>query len=1128
MAVTALAKRAETERMYADAIVMESEGLQIAHSFVTQSYLDVYDSCSIVAPSEETMNPNDMKIRIVKINRIVYDPDELIMDKLISVYSALYNVSATIGLLLQGKHSTTDIYFVIRQDADVESSKDILIGTLNANFPGISYEVMDNVKAREILELNALKGFNGVGCPRDILNRSIASVSLIPSSRDEDKEKFVQGIEKFIDAMSGKDYTALFLATPVAKEILEERKRGFQSLSTTLSPYKKTTLAYGHNDSVAISRNTSKNLSEAVSKGATHTTGTSTSTSHSVNKGSSSGFNFNSHSQSGGSGINFGSNQGTSDSYTEGSSYSHAVTSTTTSTEGVTVGDGETNTKGTSDTITVEIENKLVTDLNERIAAQLQRIEKGFAYGGYDVGCYFYSEDYVTTVSAMSICKGLFTGENSSVEQAHTNLWSAKDKGDIAPYILANISHMQHPLAMLPVATANGHFDTQYAMPTTMLTVNEMPVIFNLPKKSVNGLAVLEKAEFARSIIFERRPKSEEDIISIGRVYHMGQLDGVSPEDQFDISKEWTTGHRVELNLQLFSSHCLICGSSGSGKSWGTYHLLNRFWEKGCKIMIIEPAKGEYKQKFGNKPGMTVYNVTPSIYHMLKINPFCFPKSIHIASHMRKVMDICKAAWSLTAAMPNLLEEAIRISYEQCGWDIDNSIHIDGFSDKIYPTFEDVMRILPGLIDESDYSSENKGNYKGSLLTRVNSMTQGLIGMIFDDEFGIEDKKLFDEDVIVDLSEIGSEDTNAIIMGVLIMRLNEYRQDQRRMKALRGEPTHDESLRHITVLEEAHNLLRRTSTEQNDESSNPAGASVKAISNTIKEIRTYGEGFLIIDQTPSALDDSAIENTATKIVFNTPGKEASETLCSALSLNEYQQKEIANLSTGVAVCYHKDWITPPVLMQIDGSTPAAYERPLELPDRAAIKVVRANLLYLLYQQGLRGKYDEMEYIACIQKSALSAEQKAKFVGIVKKHVNKKMVENVDAVLYEMKNNILTETAIEVAEPYGPFLFALLNCKGLFSMLYHSKQVADEYNKVHGKKNVEYESLYCVFDCLLKKSINQLMVDKKNREFDYLLGLIFLSYQHGLVRTGKEQQLIMQMIDELLKAADKNAQGEKML
>lgn len=398
---TVLMKKAADERMYSDAVVMESEGLQIAQAFVTQSYLDTYDTCSIIAPSLDVMNPRNLKIRIVKLQRIVFDPNEHVMDKLISVYSALYNVGATLGIMLKGDKSTTSFYFIVRHDADVESSREVLIDSLEANFPGISYETLDNEKVRKILELGALKGFDSGGTPKDMLKRSVASVSLVPSPRDEDKKKFVQGIEKFIDAMNCREYTALFLATPIDKNILAERKLGYQSL-----------------------------------------------------------------------------------------------------------------------------------------------------------------------------------------------------------------------------------------------------------------------------------------------------------------------------------------------------------------------------------------------------------------------------------------------------------------------------------------------------LTRVNSMTQGLIGMIFEDEIGVEDKKLFDEDVIIDLSEIGSEDTNAIIMGVLIMRLNEYRQNQRKIRAQRGEETHDEPLRHITVLEEAHNLLRRTSTEQNDEGTNPAGASVKAIGNSIKEMRTYGEGFLIIDQTPSALDDSAIENTATKIIFNTPGKDATEALLLVMRIGQ--------------------------------------------------------------------------------------------------------------------------------------------------------------------------------------------------------------------------------------------------
>lgn len=88
--------------------------------------------------------------------------------------------------------------------------------------------------------------------------------------------------------------------------------------------------------------------------------------------------------------------------------------------------------------------------------------------------------------------------------------------------------------------------------------------------------------------------------------------------------------------------------------------------------------------------------------------------------------------------------------------------------------------------------------------------------------------------------------------------LNEYRMDQKK--------ENNNGLKHITVLEEAHNLLKNTS----NNSSELVGKSVEMLTQTIAEIRTYGEGFIIVDQSPSSVDIAAIKNTNTKIVLRTP------------------------------------------------------------------------------------------------------------------------------------------------------------------------------------------------------------------------------------------------------------------
>ena len=172
----------------------------------------------------------------------------------------------------------------------------------------------------------------------------------------------------------------------------------------------------------------------------------------------------------------------------------------------------------------------------------------------------------------------------------------------------------------------------------------------------------------------------------------------------------------------------------------------------------------------------------------------------------------------------------------------------------------------------------------------------------------LEDNKLFDENVIIDLSRVGSVETRALIMGVLLIKLNEYR--------LSLNNNVNAKLNHVTVLEEAHNLLKRVNTEQSMESANIAGKSVEMLANLIAEMRTYGEGFIIADQSPNALDASAIRNTNTKIILRLPDEADRKISGKAAALNDAQVDEIAKLPTGVAVVYQNDWLAP-VLCRIN-------------------------------------------------------------------------------------------------------------------------------------------------------------------------------------------------------------------
>ena len=76
-------------------------------------------------------------------------------------------------------------------------------------------------------------------------------------------------------------------------------------------------------------------------------------------------------------------------------------------------------------------------------------------------------------------------------------------------------------------------------------------------------------------------------------------------------------------------------------------------------MMVIEPAKGEYKQVFGGFKGIRMFTADPKANRLLRINPFQFPENIHALAHIEKLMQIFNASWALYAAMPAILKAAV-------------------------------------------------------------------------------------------------------------------------------------------------------------------------------------------------------------------------------------------------------------------------------------------------------------------------------------------------------------------------------------------------------------------------------------------------------------------------------------
>lgn len=939
-----------------------ANGLITADKFINKSYL-IDISSSDVVPLKEDFN-NTKGIRLYQIEKLVYDKEENINDKLISVYSSLLNINSSALLVISGEEKSVSFYIGIRSTENTAIAGVILEKSFLGNFPGSLLRRLRNDEIEEVMHdcVESSSSLKNVSC-----------VTVVPSMRDENKDKFVQGLEKFVDTMQGSKYTAVLIAQPVNKYGLEQRKRGLEEMYSALSPLAKTNLSYAENFSEAVTTGINENFSHSVNSSINITNGSNTSESYSRSSGMNIGIM--------GSGINSGSSR----SYTTGQSWSRAVTKGTADTTSTGTSTSTAITTGNTRTFSAEHQNKSVASLMEKLDEQLKRIKDCEGFGIWDCACYFVADDIQTSVVAANTYKALMLGDNTSVENSYVNVWDYRvteaNRRNLLSYIKSGI----HPV--INVNSESG-YTSQIVTPGSYISGKELPFLIGMPRKSIPGVPVNNIAEFGRNV-FIQNAKKDRTTIHLGNVHHMGN----------------TEKNSVDLDLNSFTSHCFITGSTGSGKSNTTYCLLEKFYQNNIPFLVIEPAKGEYKDAFGALEGVNVFSTNPYIGQMLKLNPFSFAPQIHILEHLDRLIEIFNACWEMYAAMPAILKDAIEKIYIDKGWDLLNSVYL-GEGEPVFPTFSDLMKTLPNIINSSDYSSDTKGDYIGALVTRVTSLTNGISGQIFCDNYDVPDSVLFDENTIVDLSRVGSAETKSLIMGLLVLKLTEYR--------MANAVGANSQLRHITVLEEAHNLLKKSSNEA--AGSNVVGKSVEMICNSIAEMRTYGEGFIIVDQSPTAVDIAAIKNTNTKIIMRLPERNDCEAVGNAVGLNDKQKAELSKLETGVAVVMQNNWLEA-VLTHIDRFS-GNYETKIPVVPYESLKVLKSEVVKELMNQYIVDRTMNLDrMLECIDAVDISVYKKQEMrhcMSNIYKRLSKGR--NVDTFSETLYNLIGANSLFDVIEP----------------------------------------------------------------------------------------------------------------
>jgi len=427
------------------------------------------------------------------------------------------------------------------------------------------------------------------------------------------------------------------------------------------------------------------------------------------------------------------------------------------------------------------------------------------------------------------------------------------------------------------------------------ITSAELAALVGLPREEYSGYEIVRRVRYG--VETNQHLKPEQRPVLVGHILDRGQ----------------PTGRALYIPRDDLTKHGLIVGVTGAGKTNTCFSLLEQVWDdgKGCPFMVIESAKSEYRAllKSPRFSGLRVFTVGDETISPLRLNPFDVPPGVHIQAHIDFLQALFGAAFVLYPPMPYVLAMSIQRVYEDKGWDLAANENRRGRATPIaFPTLDDLIDKVKYVSDSMGYEGEIRANIKAALEGRLNQLRiGGGKGIMLNCRDSIPSSELFEKPCLLELKQLVNDEEKAFLIGLLLIRLHEYYESQGRVG--------DGRLRHVTLIEEAHRLLKNTSTSQGGDSANPQGKAIEVFANLLAEIRAYGEGIFMAEQIPTKLAPEALKNTNLKLVQRLVAKDDREAVGATMNLDEDQIQSLTTLPAGQAVTY-LEGLQKPVLLQI--------------------------------------------------------------------------------------------------------------------------------------------------------------------------------------------------------------------
>ncbi len=424
---------------------------------------------------------------------------------------------------------------------------------------------------------------------------------------------------------------------------------------------------------------------------------------------------------------------------------------------------------------------------------------------------------------------------------------------------LPNIGRNQH------IWGVQNNYGNLYRMPY-LITAEEASEIFRLPIGTVlvsAGLSVNETGSSSKTY--------GKDLINSGDIT-IGTLKA--------------TGNRDTIGIKLndLAKHMLVVGTPGSGKTTFSVGLLDRLWKQhNIPFLVIEPAKNEYRALIQSIPDLQVFTPGKNSISPFVFNPFIPPKNVRLETYKSTLKTAFAAGVSMTTPLDKIFEEAISNCYSDFRW-LDTYTAADGGG--IF-NISDFIRCFEKTFESIGYTGDAK-NIGRAGVVRLKGLEK-----LFDNYFSVPIEDLLSKPTVIELAAIENNEEKALIIALLLLSILGY---------VNANMIGEGGLNHVILLEEAHVLLGDDGKAGEGEA-NPARIAQGLVKRMLAEIRSYGVGIIIADQSPRKVTTDVVALTDMKMVFRQVEATDKEIIADSMNMTEAQIQRLSRLKPGEAFLF---------------------------------------------------------------------------------------------------------------------------------------------------------------------------------------------------------------------------------